>query len=422
MSLYDFSGCEFVDSIGEVLGRLEKRTNDEGIAFSGKPREGSVYIFDELRNLFIPIKVVHALNSVNWDEMPLTNEEKDSLPYFHNLELDITSISDFVESSGGLTKSLYRLEATERYYYRSNWGLSDKEDDERIVFSFIKSLYDGIQLIRTFINKKHRHRETNEPQDFCVFCWKRVRHNQERVDDLDKKRRESNSYCPEHHPTRSPENYLKAKRALEKAVKDERPEFSHDLERLYSDDISRESRAAMFNKWTMSFAPKSKLLTGWISEDIEWQTLVEVLLHEAEINYKNLYRKVEGSLDGRENWPQWFYYGVLDSLDESKDKRERIMWQTTGVKSWCVSDWKEIGWPIVLHLFRRYEAYYYVSNRRRPRGPKPVKNRPLTPLQETIQQELYKYLNNGIKPKVKDIAQTLDVAPKTVYQVYNKLK
>ncbi|MBY8291486.1 hypothetical protein KW537_14405 [Vibrio fluvialis] len=422
MRLFEYSGFEFADSVSKVVCELDSRAENESFAFSGKPREGMVYVLEEFRTLILPSPVVEALNCVDWGTLVLTDKEKESLPYFHRLKHEVVSLSDFIEASGGVAKSLSRLEATQRFYYQEHWGLSDEENDQRIIYSFIKCIYGGIQAISSFINKKHEHRNAKDSQDFCVFCWKMVRHNQETDSDLEKKRRESNYYCSDHHPTRETGNYLKAKRALIKAVEDERPEFRNDLERLSSEKMTSESKARMFNKWMVSFAPKSALLTGRIDESISWEELAQIVLIEAKINYSYTYSKIESSLKYKDSWIKWLYYGVLQSLDDSKDKNERIRWQNIGASHWNLGEWKKSGWRVILHLFRRHEAFHYVSNRPRPRGPKVDSERPMTSLQVKIKQEIESYLDSGRKPDVKEIAKTLKVARKTVYGVIHKLK
>ena len=421
MRLYDFSGCELVEEIGEQIRAFNFRAEQLGVSISAKKREGTIHVFEGFQNIIVPDQVITSINSIDWKNVNFHEELSQSIPYYKNIP-EGASLSKLVELSGGLSKSLLRIQAVDRYLYKDSWGLSDEEEDKRIIHSYIHSIYDGLQVIKTAVNIKHKHRKPSSPQDFCVLCWKRVRHNQKEVADYEKKRRESNYYCPEHHPTRATDGYLKAIRSLIKAVKDERPKFKCDLERLKSGQISSESRAAMFNKWTISFAPKSKLLTGRMADDIEWDILAEILIHQAKINYKNVHVKIASSLKDRENWQLWFFNGLLDSLDDTKDKSERLMWQTTDVKNWRIFEWRKYGWTVILHLFRRYEAYYYISNRSRPRGPKSQENRPLTPLQKRIKLALDEYVNQGLKPSVKRIAEELGVAPKTVYQLKNKLE
>jgi hypothetical protein len=121
-----------------------------------------------------------------------------------------------------------------------------------------------------------------------------------------------------------------------------------------------------------------------------------------------------------ENWNHWFVYGLIENLDRNCSSEDRLLWENFSLNDRKIDDWKNEGWQVVHHILHRYEAYQYVKNRKRPRGPKRNESRTLTPLKAKIKQKLIDQQNSKNKLSVLEIANQIGTSPKTVYSVKNQ--
>lgn len=340
------------------------------------------------------------------------SDYEESIKRFKPLS-DGAGVNSFIERSGGLSRSLERTLHFKRYQE----SIPVEEQD----ILFVQDLDVCLNIINSFIKQKHSERKTKTPLDFCVLCWRRVRHKQERVNSFTKERRDSNFYCWVHHPNRERNFSKQTLDALIAAVKAEKHEYADELALFVAGEMSDSSRHNHLTKWLKSFSPKSKLLTLHSIPKEKWLELSERIHAECADFYPAVYEKIKDIPPlNSSNFPEWFFK-ILDRLDESKFKKERIYWQTYGVREWTTFDGPSVeGWKVLLQIFRRYEANHYIMNRARPRGPQKSGPRPTT-LKKQIENEIKLHQNKYGKVKTGLIVSKLETSRKSVAAVKKEL-
>jgi hypothetical protein len=432
MRLSSFSGGEFIDFVTEKLSKFRLRVKRTQLHFSAKERSDMFYFFNIFKQKNIPRKVVLKIQDVDFGTLSLNEYEEKCLQSFKKLPQKNISLKELVDASGGLSRTKVRIKLAEKYlkevtvkdsyFYIKN---IDEEESDLNVLSFISGISNGLELISIFI-KRNRYRRQSTSHDFCVLCWRIVRHHEYKESDdefEDRIKVESRHYCPVHHPTRSKNNYMRAVRSLIRAVESERPELNSEIEKLNSKSLSISKKCSILNRFTKSFAEK---MYPFDCEGYNWNDFEYVFMTDVAIRYKFLFSKIKHSTKKRSSWEDWFFNGVLDKIDTSPDKNELAMWKTLDKEykdfGWGISTFNNNSMKFVMSIFRRYEAYCYVKNRpvaKRGRKKNIIKNE--TELQKKIKLIILDYISEGRKLCGKDIAHKAGVSQKTVSLVKNSM-
>jgi len=408
---------ELIEGVADLCSELDAKSKSTGYSVSARQREGFIYIGDSLIRFQVPTTVVDWLNVFSFVEPAKgkadRNEYEESIKWFREIPTENPTMADVMEHSGGLSKVIERLELFQKMAI--TLPITEKEK------SYTRAMYDGFQVIKTFIEEKHSKRTSVVPMDYCVLCWRRVRHSQEKSDDFGMKRRESSYYCLDHHPERSADKYHEARTALISAVKAEKKEFSEDIRKLEDREISNDSKPLLMYKWLNAFAPKTSLISASIDVDkMNWQSACQFIFEQTKSIYPSVFEKIKDcDPKGYESFAQWLFYGVLNILDSDPNKGERLFWQSNSLVEWTTFDGDSEGWKTLLALFRRYEAYTHIMNRSRPRGP--AKGQTVDTIKkQRIRALIQKHENEYGKPKVARIARELSVSRTHVYNVLNE--
>jgi hypothetical protein len=408
---------ELIEGVADLCSEFDARSKSTGCSISASQREGFIYIGDDLTRFQTPTRIVDWLNVFSFVEPSEgkgdRNEYEESIKWYKAIPVQNSSMKDVMEHSGGLSKVIERLEI----FQKMAITLPMTEEEK----SYTKALYDGFQFIKTFIEKKHSKRTAVVPMDYCVLCWRRVRHSQEKSDDFGMKRRESSYYCLEHHPERSANKYHEARTALISAVKAEKTELSEDIRKLEARELSNDSKPLLMYKWLNSFAPKTSLISEYIDVDkMNWKSACQFIFDQTKSIYPSVFDKIKDcNPKDYECYAQWLFYGVLNMLDSDLNKGERLYWQSNLLVQWTSFDGDMESWKTLLALFRRYEAYTHIMNRSRPRGP--AKGQTVDTIKkQRIRALIQKHEKEYGKAKVAKIAKELSVSRTHVYSVLNE--
>jgi hypothetical protein len=408
---------ELNEGVVDLCSEFDARSKSTGCSISASQREGFIYIGDSLTRFQTPTRIVDLLNVFSFVEPAEgkgdRNEYEESIKWYKAIPVKNSSMKDVMEHSGGLSKVIERLEI----FQKMAITLPITEEEK----SYTRAMYDGFQVIKIFIEEKHSKRTAVVPMDYCVLCWRRVRHSQKKSDDFGMKRRESSYYCLEHHPERSVDKYHEARTALISAVKAEKKEFSEDIRRLEDREINNDSKPLLMYKWLNAFAPKTSLISTSIDVDkMDWQSICQSIFDQTKSIYPSVFEKIKDcDPKGYGSFAQWLFYGVLNMLDSDPNKGERLFWQSNSLVEWTTFDGDTEGWKTLLALFRRYEAYTHIMNRSRPRGP--VKGQTVDTIKkQRIRALIQKHENEYGKAKVARIARELSVSRTHVYSVLNE--
>lgn len=410
------------DEIITAIKGAKKKSKEASLSISETQRRGHIYIADEVSHIILPEEVIYALNFINWDEVELCEKTIKYVPWFKKLPAKNVTMKELIRLSGGLSRCISRLQTSEKflkYYMFSITHLSDSM--QRSVYSYIFALLDGLQLIKGVTNDKKQRRTPKNPVDFCVLCWRRVRHGKFKKNIRGIKRRDSSFYCPKHHPNKETGAYNKARGTLLRAVKDEKKQFKYDIDKYELNLTSNARNPLLLNKWLLSFVSASPLSRKSDLKVKDWGATIEVLMLEAEKHFPYVYSVIkEQSKPKASSWANWMFNHVLDPLGGGLGNEERMYWHNENTTEWATLD--NDAWLTILHVFRRYEAYHYIINRNRPRGPQKALNKPETPLKKQVRLLLHKALNENRTVDIKVIAKQANTSLKTVYEVKKTMK
>jgi hypothetical protein len=157
---------ELIEGMADLCSEFDARSKSTGYSVSAREREGFIYIGDSLTRFQVPTRIVDWLNVFSFVEPAKgkgdRNEYEESIKWYKAIPVKNSSMKDVMEHSGGLSKVIERLEI----FQKMAITLPMTEEET----SYTKALYDGFQVIKTFIEEKHLLKK-NIVKEQQLFLW-----------------------------------------------------------------------------------------------------------------------------------------------------------------------------------------------------------------------------------------------------------
>jgi hypothetical protein len=417
LSFSERDSLKLLEICDEKVKQLKFTFEEEAFKVSLKKWGEHKNITSLFDDIFLPVELIRIINDIESKEPEQIKSFTASAKYFKYLP-EYTSITSFVTYSTGLSRAISRVES-HKYLLRTT-NIEVNEEIQLITINYVKSILAVLTTIRDTVRLEffgRKDRELKDPRDFCAFCWRRIDYRAHDRYGERTKAKVSRFYCSLHHPNKEKARYNRASRALKSAVKNEFKEFSLELNDLESGEFKITQKSYIYEKWLRAFAPYISLSEKEVRVDLSWQDAANNLLNAVSSQYKYIPTPVYESVALCRDWNHWFLYGLIENLDVNGSSEERLFWQNFPLSDWNIDNWGSGGLQVAYHILHRYEAYQYIKNRKRPRGPKRNESRDLTPLKAKIKQKLISQQTSKKKLSVLEIANQIGTSPKTVYSV-----
>jgi hypothetical protein len=422
LSFSERDSLKLLEVCDERVRQLRSACGEGRIRISLRNRGGYTNITSLFSDIFLPVELIKIVNNTESKEYERIKSIRNGAKSFRQLP-EHSSITSFISDSGGLSKAISRAELLAPLMRLTN--VNSYSELQLVAINFVKSILCILEAIKGIVLSDEvgrKDRELKDSRDFCALCWRLINNLNHGAYDENERRiipKHSRFFCDKHHPNKEKAKHNCSLTALKSAVRNERTEFLLELQDVENGKFTTTEKSHIYEIWLRSFVPYVNVFENGVPESLSWQDVANIILITLKPLYTHIPEGVYRSIMLSENWNHWFMYGLIENLDPNCSSEDRLLWENFSHNDSIIDNWKNGGWQVVHHILHRYEAYQYVKNRKRPRGPNPKKNefRALTPLKAKIKQKLISQQTSKKKLSVLEIANQIGTSPKTVYSV-----